>query len=309
MASLKFLAAAAALILIASVADAASYTPTRDLENYCGRLLDINCPFTSGEAGTLRFWSMPRSPCKVTVAFSSLSCGSSFEYFSIYLNIRSSYMPLNSKMEIYDTSIGRTLGKSWDGGSRVPQSTNPTSANQYLSRASTQPKISIEFTPSTSYPPSSEHDVFFDYVIVSDTSSHYNTYCSALRGYVSNSHICDTTNDRVNCPNSYTAEVYQNNPATSRQTCRYYYGLGGGAIAGLVIGGVAFVAIIITIILVCARREQRMRAQQVATNNAYSVSTVTVTPQGTPTSYPTQTYAPALYPAGSAPFPPTPATS
>ncbi|XP_055348531.1 uncharacterized protein LOC129595513 isoform X3 [Paramacrobiotus metropolitanus] len=287
--------------LFAPVIHAASYTSTKNLEDYCGRTLSINRPYSSGEAGTIRFWYMPSTTCKVTVTLTNCYYGSCNQYFKIYLNIRESKMPTSSTMEIYDTSSSRTLGKQWNGGSQ-PQYSNPTSAGQYLSRSTSRPEISIEFTPSRFYPPTSSHQVVFDYVLVSDISVSKNTYCSALSGYVSDSFICDTSNDRVNCPSSYSASVYSMDPAMYRQSCS----LEGGAIAGIVIGCVAFVAIVIGIIVACAKRRPRTTVtNKVAfTNNAYSAPVVTVSQPGAPVPYPTQTYAPSPYPAGAAPLPP-----
>ncbi|XP_055348576.1 uncharacterized protein LOC129595558 [Paramacrobiotus metropolitanus] len=324
--------------LLVSEVKTASYTAARDLENYCGSTLRISCPGSNGEAGRLRFYRMPRTVCQVTVTLESL-CGVSSEYFMIYLNIRNSYMPTNSLMEIYDTSGSRTLGKSWSGGESQPQYSNPTSAGQYLSRSARQPKISIEFTPSSSYPPDGIHEVFFDYVILSDTRSPYNTLCSALSGYVSNSLICDITDDRVNCPDSYTPSVYDMNAAWYRQSCTFesgatitprtwpptttsfYYGpahvsfstLSGGAIAGIVIGCVAFVAIIIAIIVVCGHRDQQAMKQKAAfTQNAHSAAPAVVFTQQdgpAPQPYPTQVYAPGPYPPGTMPQPTTVTTT
>ncbi|XP_055348538.1 uncharacterized protein LOC129595522 [Paramacrobiotus metropolitanus] len=313
--------------LTVSQINAASYTAARNLENYCDRTLSISCPSIYGEAGTLRFHYMPSTSCKVTVTLSSSSCGSSYEYFGIYLNIRKSYMPTSSTMQIYDTSSSRTLGKSWNGGNQ-PQYSNPTSAGQYLSRSTRRPEISIEFTPSRSYPPTSSHEVYFDYVIVSDTTSSYNTYCRALSGYISDNLICDTSDDRVNCPSSYSASVYTMEAATSRQSCsttttrrttrraatttaNYDYlvpthgGLSGGAIAGIVIGCVAFVAIIIGIIVACAYRGPQVTVQNAAfTHNAHSAAPAVVFTQQSgppPYPYPAQVYAPGPYPPGTMP--------
>ncbi|XP_055348542.1 uncharacterized protein LOC129595524 isoform X2 [Paramacrobiotus metropolitanus] len=305
--------------LFAAGSHAASYTSSRNLEDYCGRTLSISCPsYSFGEAGAIRFWNMPSRSCEVTVTLSSSYCGSSYEYFRIYLNIRESKMPTNSQMMIYDTSSSRTLGKSWSGGTQA-QYSNPTSAGQYLSKSAKRPEISIEFTPHSSYPPASSHQVLFDYVIVSDESSSSRTYCSALYGYISDSLICDTTNDRVNCPYSYADLTYSMDAAMNRQTCYNNYDLGAGAIAGIVIGCVAFVAIVIGIIVACASRRPRTTVQNVAfTNNAYSAPVVTFSQPGAPPPYPTQTYAPAVpppypagaapapYPAGAAPLPPAP---
>ncbi|XP_055348523.1 uncharacterized protein LOC129595508 isoform X2 [Paramacrobiotus metropolitanus] len=303
MAALGFPANALLLAcLFAPGSHAVTYSSTSNLENYCDRTLYISCPYSYGEAGTIRFWIMPKTTCKVTVTLSSSNCGSYNEWFKFYLNIRESKMPTSSTMEIYDTSSSRTLGKTWNGGSyAATQYSNPTSAGQYLSRSARQPEVSIEFTPSRSYPPASSHQVVFDYVVVSDTSSSYNTYCSALSGYVSDNYICDTSNDRVNCPSSYSASVYSMDPAMYRQSCS----LEGGAIAGIVIGCVAFVAIVIGIIVACANRRPRTTVtNKVAfTNNAYSAPVVTFSQPGAPAPYPTQAYAPAPYPAGAAPAP------
>ncbi|XP_055348533.1 uncharacterized protein LOC129595515 [Paramacrobiotus metropolitanus] len=316
--------------LTVSQINAASYTATRNLEDYCGRTLSTSCPSLYGEAGTLRFYYMPSTSCKVTVSLSSYYCGTSYEYYSIYLNIRKSYMPSSSKMEIYDTSSGRTLGKSWDGGFSQAQNSNPTSAGQYLSKTTGRPEISIEFTPSHSYPPTSSHEVYFDYVLISDTYTRYNSHCPALNGYLNDNIICDTTDDRVNCPSSYSALVYNMDAATSRQTCstttttgptttrtaatttaNYDYlvpthgGLSAGAIVGIVVGCVAFVAIVIGVIVACAHRAPEVTEQKKAfTHNAYSaMPAVVFTQQGgfPPYPYLAKIYAPGPYPPGAMP--------
>ncbi|XP_055348573.1 uncharacterized protein LOC129595553 [Paramacrobiotus metropolitanus] len=309
MLSFKYPASAfLSLFLAVTGANAALYSAHRNLEDYCGRTLEINCPYSYGEAGTLRFLRIPGTACKVTVTLSSSSCGLSYEYFAIYLNIRSLYTPENSRMEIYDTSSIRTLGKSWNGG-YTPQNSNPTSAGQYLSKYARQPEISIEFTPSLDNTPAFYHEVVFEYVILSDTSSDSNARCSALNGYVSDNYICDTDNDRCNCPYAYTPYVYSMSPAGYRQQCAYE--LSGGAIAGIAIGCFAFVVVIIVITaLVGKRRRPRTKTPRVAfISNGYSETSVALTPQEAPPPYPAQAYAAPPYPAATSPLLPVPAAN
>ncbi|XP_055347085.1 C-type mannose receptor 2-like [Paramacrobiotus metropolitanus] len=207
-----------AILLVGTGINAASYWPEVILDNRCNQTIDLPA---SGKAGSLVFPILPRDFCKVRVVLDTFSWyyyswTETFPRYSIYLNIRKSNMPTNSLMEIYDTSgRTRTLGKSWGGGVQS-QHFNPTSAGQYLSHYDEQPEISIEFTPSSSYPPGAPHQVFFDYVIVEESAENHNSYCGALGGYVYDDLICDQYNDRVNCPENYNNSIYDMDPALER---------------------------------------------------------------------------------------------
>ncbi|XP_055349762.1 uncharacterized protein LOC129596489 [Paramacrobiotus metropolitanus] len=240
-------------LLIRSSYGYASYQ-SFDLEDRCNRSLTIDCPYMySGRAGTFRYYVVTKlqpGTCYLNVTLDS-NCGMSYNYYSIYLNIRKFNLPTNDRVRIYEkNTYSRNLLKDLTGSQSA--FSNPASVAQTRTSYVKQPSISFEYFRSASSATGS-HEAFIDYVIVEDTSSSHNTYCSALSGYVNDDYICDRdySTDRVNCPSSFTFDTGRN-PAYSRQSCssshnnNYYYddGLSAGAISGIITGCVFFFVIV-----------------------------------------------------------------
>ncbi|XP_052770595.1 uncharacterized protein LOC128210345 [Mya arenaria] len=82
------------------------------------------------------------------------------------------------------------------------------------------------------------------------------------------------------------------------------YSWGAGSIAGTVIGLFVFIAIVITCVVCCRRRNRAVFVQQA---QSPFVSVVSSTNQmGQQVQYPGQQYAPSQYPGAGAAYPPQP---
>ncbi|XP_055349725.1 uncharacterized protein LOC129596466 [Paramacrobiotus metropolitanus] len=251
-------------VLIKSSYGYAAYTPY-DLWDRCSRSLTLDCPYRyNGRAGTFRcllVTLLDPGLCQLNVTLQT-NCGISYNNYSIYLNIRKFDVPTNDRLRIYESnSNSRTLLKDLTG--YQPALSNPASVAQTRTSYVRQPSISIEYFRSTS-DATSPHEFFIDYVILEDTASADNTYCSALSGYVHDDYICDKddSTDRVNCPSSFTFDTGRN-PAYSRQLCNntdnddhrvFDDGMSAGVIAGISIGCAFAFAIVLYTITVAVRK-------------------------------------------------------
>jgi hypothetical protein len=233
------------------------YYSTTNLESYCGSTLQLGCPYsyvdTYKRAGTLRFWNLPTSNCTVSVMIARYCSNTAAMYF----NIKKSVLPVNATIEIYENVTYSTAGslvKVISGGTQQSH-VNPTSVSQLLSSYNSAPLFTIKLTTDGSR--NSSYEVIFDFVTLLKTSSSAQTYCSALGGYIlTDAMDCNTADDRVTCPYSYHTSVYAN-PATALQGCA----LSDGAIAGITVGTVVGVVLIITIFSLLCRNNRSSVSQ------------------------------------------------
>ncbi|XP_055349724.1 uncharacterized protein LOC129596465 [Paramacrobiotus metropolitanus] len=261
------------LLYCAGGADAQYYNSYPDLENTCNQSLTIECPYPyTGRAGTFRYYFIPNMPmglCTFNVTLAA-DCGGPYDRFAFYFNVRKFILPTADYVRIYQTAGSlRFLLKELTG--RYTAWYFPSSVAQALTSYAKQPSITFEYFRGSALSTGS-HEAYIDFVVVENDSHSMNTRCTALSGYVNNNFICHTdgTNERVNCPASFTPIVNGMNPAYSRQcapqtttTYPYYwysstpsywnshsnydYGLSSGAITGIVMGSVFFVVFLIAV--------------------------------------------------------------
>ncbi|XP_055349795.1 uncharacterized protein LOC129596520 [Paramacrobiotus metropolitanus] len=272
-----------------SDAHAQYYNSYPDLESTCNQTLKMECPFLyTDKAGTLRYYfisNLPTGLCYFNVTLPP-DCGMADDVFAFYINIRKFVLPTADSVRIYQTNhvAPRVLLKELTGSLYARPS--PASVAQALTSYAKQPSFSLEYFRST-FNSTREHEAYIDFVVVEGRAHIMYTHCTALSGYVYNKLICDTdgTNERVNCPASFTPVVYTTNPAYSRQSCApgaaaatdFNPNPGDGtqmasdddsditlsntAIIGIVAGSVFLVVVLIAIVSV-ARRAIRRRSRE-----------------------------------------------
>ncbi|XP_055348501.1 uncharacterized protein LOC129595500 [Paramacrobiotus metropolitanus] len=189
-------------------------------------------------------------PCKLKVQ-TVKECGDPLgSNYAIYFNVRNFEIPRSSRLEIYDAS-GQgepVMKRGWNGGDGW-QHYNPTSVAQVRSDYARQPAFSVEYYHGRAQCRSARK-VVFDYVITEALSTVNNTYCTALDGYVNSQYICDTAEDRVNCPAWISDSMSSLEPAYQRQYCLPSYWIIGGIAAASVVG----LVILIVLLGLCRRR-------------------------------------------------------
>ncbi|XP_055349774.1 uncharacterized protein LOC129596501 [Paramacrobiotus metropolitanus] len=242
------------------------YYPTVDLQMWCGKNFTVSCPSTlNGRAGTLRLSPPPDYNCQVNFTLES-NCGFSSDRYAIYFNIRKFDLPSSSgvnqdTMMIYEQQLPwpftPTLVKQLSGYQTAM--TNPASVAQLLSSYSRRPSLTIQYLRQATTAPVYGHELLIDYVIVEESSTVGNTYCSALYGYVNDDYICDHDggNDRCNCPYTYTASL-GSNPAYTRGSNCGTHGGSIGLIVGAIMGSIGFIIIIVVVVLLARRRHHRI---------------------------------------------------
>ncbi|XP_055349761.1 uncharacterized protein LOC129596488 [Paramacrobiotus metropolitanus] len=252
-----------------------------DLEKTCNQSVELECPFSfTGRAGTFHYdYISDLSPglCYFNVTLPP-DCGASSDFFAVYFNIRKFLLPSTDRFRIYQTNrlAPRILLKELNGSHSARS--NPASVAQALTSYVKQPSFTFEYFRGTS-PSTESHQANIDFIIVDKSTDVLSASCTALSGFVDDYFICHTDgiNDRVNCPDSFTADVYAVNPALKRQTCIFKSqpsfanhqpiddylnaqdapGLSSGAIAGIVCGCVLFVAIIVTAVFMVRSARRR----------------------------------------------------
>ncbi|XP_055348581.1 uncharacterized protein LOC129595562 [Paramacrobiotus metropolitanus] len=240
----------------------------------CDEKVFLDCPTAgSGSAGRITFYPHitvnstpnnfpynnygytdhcdPSSSCKLTVLIDD-HCASLMaqgDEYALYLNLRSIDIPAFSSLEIYDAVHhgDPVLRRSWDG-QRGWQNKNPTSFAQFRSQSMERLNVFIEYRHGGLC--RTTREVVFDFVIVEAKHTVNNTYCYALNGYVNNKYICDTTDDRVNCPTILSDTTKAMEPAYARQFCWPSYWVMGG----IVVAAVAAVALLVAMVALCRRR-------------------------------------------------------
>jgi hypothetical protein len=273
-----------------------NYDTTR-MENYCSRTITLPCPSSTSSTnrgGTLQFYYVPTATCSVKVTLSS-SCYYSSDRFAIYVNIKESKIGPMDSIEIYEnnTSVTGILLKKLSGGTTYAH-TNPSSAGQFRTQCTPRPTMTFKYIPGLIH--SDSYQAVFDYNILqlpSNSYRGYDYYCSALNGYVHKDLMCDT-NDRVNCPSSYSndslvygvdwsscssiyttrSSTYRTRSSTYTYTGGYYYYSywSGGVIAGIVIGSIGGIIFIAAMISLCVR----------ASRNTTQTTTMMMTSTGAP---------------------------
>ncbi|XP_055349792.1 uncharacterized protein LOC129596516 [Paramacrobiotus metropolitanus] len=247
-----------------------------NLEMLCNQSLVLDCPFLfDGRAGTFRYDNIPDlSPglCYFNVTLPP-DCGISSRFFAFYINIRKFLLPPTDHVRIYQANrlAPRILLKELTGSHSARS--NPSSVSQALTSYVKQPSFIFEYFRGTS-PSTESNQAYIDFIIVTNSPGLWSAYCPALSGYVDVYFICHTdgTYGRVNCPHSFTPDVYAVNPASLRQSCPFrsppsagnnepiyeYWNthgilgssqsssLSSDAITGIVFGCILFVVIIIT---------------------------------------------------------------
>ncbi|XP_055349751.1 uncharacterized protein LOC129596481 isoform X2 [Paramacrobiotus metropolitanus] len=191
----------------------------------CNQSMQFDCPFTyAGRAGTFRYYRIPDlSPglCFFSVTLPA-DCGIPSDRFAFYFNIRKFLLPSTDRVRIYQTYSlePRILLKEMTGSHSARS--DPSSAAQALTSYVKQPSFTIEYFRDTS-PATESHQADIDFVTVENNPDKLRMYCTALSGYVDVYYICHTDGieDRVNCPDSFTADVYAENPAYLRSSCPF----------------------------------------------------------------------------------------
>ncbi|XP_055348536.1 uncharacterized protein LOC129595519 [Paramacrobiotus metropolitanus] len=239
----------------------------------CNEVVELDCPTTaSGSAGRItfrphiaisatpdNFYNIPgytehceqSGPCKLTVMTNG-NCGSLDEGHAVYFNARSLNIPEGSRLDIYDRTDhgGPKLRRSWDAY-RAGWYRNLQSVAQFRSQFTyrERPTIFIEYHHGAAACRESR-EIVLDFVMVEEKRTVNNTYCTALNGYVNNAYICDTTDDRVNCPQILSDMTRNMQPAWKRQFCWPSFWV----MSGIIIAAVAVVALLVAMVALCRRR-------------------------------------------------------
>ncbi|OWA51499.1 hypothetical protein BV898_15979 [Hypsibius exemplaris] len=262
----------------------------------CGDVVNLSCyNLASSRTSTLQFWSSNfyTSNCRVTIQLgSTLTCPG--YTFGIYMNIKRLSLRSTDSAEIREETSGYSqLVKTLPGGSQSG-STSPQSVAQIMSRYAFRPTfvLDLKINSGTSYASS---PIVLDVNVLNEYSlSDVSLYCEALLGYEHDS-LCG--NDHVHCPTSYSI-TNSLNPAYGIQSCS----IGGGAIAGIVLGIFFFVLFVAVVSVLVRRNRQRVIHHHTAPScGPVIISGGAVnTGYGQPQHYqgPPPQYGPGPYPAG-----------
>ncbi|XP_055349815.1 uncharacterized protein LOC129596529 [Paramacrobiotus metropolitanus] len=232
--------------------NALEYQKVSPLKAKCDHSVYLQCPNKhQTSAGTLNHSPLPNEFCEITLKTNGF-CGKYGTEYAIYVNIRKSNLPENAIMEIYDLRPEKSLAKSWGGG-ELSSETGSGSVGQVRSSYARQPELSIEYTPPRTNAISPEYGVTFDYILVDRQNNSYVSPCYALDGYIHSEYLCDNTDNRINCPANYKDAVHAMKPASGPQDNCVSASMDGGVIAGIVIGCVFFVFIVVGIAMVILR--------------------------------------------------------
>ncbi|XP_055332497.1 uncharacterized protein LOC129584362 [Paramacrobiotus metropolitanus] len=206
--------------------------PHYDLAEFCGRTITVPCPYATGEGGTLKFISRPRKPCRVELRLTDpcIPCANDpysniLPKYGFYLNFRNATKYQMDAIHLRSVASGKPVMTLLPSKS-LSSTANPPSVTQYktpLANVGQAPSIFIEYMPAftlSEVDDSIDTNITIDYVVTESLAGQYQTavLCSALQVYVSRRLICDSTDNRINCPRSYEfdANSYTYKPAQNR---------------------------------------------------------------------------------------------
>ncbi|OQV17460.1 hypothetical protein BV898_08394 [Hypsibius exemplaris] len=183
---------------------------------FCGQTIRLPCSRNGdGRAGELVLGYHPRSQCRVqvTVDTSDPSCSPTAQY-SIYMNVKHASFRQFDRVTISEIRPTGTPNSyvssdlfSVYGGQPRQSFSNLSSVAQIKSAWSVKPFLGITYDVATVNIQAPPADFFgnsltLDYNVVHISGSSTDTFCPALGGYILNELICETRQDRVNCPTS-----------------------------------------------------------------------------------------------------------